>query len=476
MFYVIGFLKIVAVIFLSNVDCFKHHHLDLEGYISQSQGIGKNEFKRILQPVNHFDAQDTRTWNMMYIQNLEFWKPNGPIYINIGGPFPYIVQTSIFKKGFFLYDLVNETNGALFGIEHRYYGNNTPLDLTKTENLKYLNSQQALADVAKLIKYVKSMSNAENSKVVVVGGTMVGNAGNLATWMRLFYSDLVDAAVSVSGPVLAKADFKDFYEIVGENFLKYGTPGCYDKIAKLFNKFQTLLSTPEGIKQLKKEDEICDFVDMSKKENQQVFFDNYLGFFRLFSDVADDGDYLKLTCEKNFNDTSFKSKLLQSKRDYIVQDGQDSCNNYDFDSKFNRPIKNPWLYQMCTEFGSFPSTEEGKHPFTNCLSVEYYYKACEVQFGPEFGKKRVEDGVKTTNEMYGALHPNVTKVVFVNSEFDPYRKLGVVENLSDDAPAFVIANTGRATLLTYPDTEIKSVELKETKKKVKSLIKKWIGL
>ncbi|XP_026318347.1 putative serine protease K12H4.7 [Hyposmocoma kahamanoa] len=474
MFNVIRFLKIFAVIFVSLVDCFENDYLDLEGYISQSQESGRNEIKKILQPVNHFDAQDTRTWNMTYIQNLEFWKPNGPIYINIGGPFPYEVQNNIFKKGFFLYDLVNETNGALFGSEHRYYGSTTPLNLTKTDNLKYLNSQQALADVAKLIKYVKSMLKAENSKVVVVGGNMDGNAGNLAAWMRLFYSDLVDAAVSASGAVLAKADFKDYYETVGENFLKYGTPGCYDKIAKLFNKFQTLLSTPEGIKQLKKEDDICDFVDMSKKENQQIFFSKNLFSFRIFSAIANDADYFKVVCEKNFNDTSIKSKLPQSKSDHIAKDGQDWCNNYDFDFNFNTPTKFPLLYQMCTEFGSFPTTEEGKHPFTNGVPVEYYYKACKVQFGPEFGKNRIEDAVKATNEMYGGLHPNVTKVVFVNGEFDPYRKLGVTENLSDDAPAFVIANSGRAGLLENKDS--KNKELIEAKKKVKSLIKKWIGL
>ncbi|XP_026318334.1 putative serine protease K12H4.7 [Hyposmocoma kahamanoa] len=473
MFNVIGLLKLCAVMFLSHVDCFIHHHLDLEGYISQSQGIGKNEIKNILLPVDHC-AADSRTWNMTYVQNLEFWKPNGPIYINIGGPYPYIVHTKIFKKGFFLYDLAKETNGALFGTEHRYYGKNTPLDLTKTENLKYLNSEQALGDIAMLIKYVKTMLNAENSKVVVVGGSMDGNAGNLAAWMRLFYSDFVDAAVSLSGPVLAKADFKDFYEIVGENFLKYGTPGCYDKIAKQFTTFQTRLSTPEGIKRFKEEHLICPSVDMSKKENQQVFFNNYLSAFNIFTFDAIDGDAFKVACENIiFKDISFNSKLLQWQSDYIVQDGH-GCINDDFDVKFNTSIKDPWLYQMCTEFGSFPSTEEGKHPFTNSLPVEYYYKACEVQFGPEFGKKRVEDGVKATNQMYGGLHPNVTKVVFVNGEFDPYRKLGVTENLSDDAPAFVIANSGRAVMLY--DKDSKNKEIIEAKKKVKTLIKKWIGL
>lgn len=470
-------LIIFAVILLSHVDCYKHQNLNTERYLTQSTDTGKYERKQILQPLDHFDEKEKRTFNMTYIQNLDFWKPNGPIYINIGGPYVYFVQTFLFNEGYFLFDLVKETNGALFGSEHRYYGRSVPLNITKTANLKYLNSQQALADIVTLIKHVKSMLNAEDSKVVVVGGTSKGNAGNLAAWMRLLYSDIVDAALSVSGPVLAKADFKDFYQIIGEDFLKYGTPGCYDRVHKIFANFQTLFSTPEGTKQLKKEQKICEKVDMSKKENQQVLFEYYLDYFQLFAFVADDVDYFKFICEKNFNDTSLKSRLLHSKHDYIIRDaGDDMCVNFDFDYIYNRKIKDCWFYQQCTEFGSFPSTELGKHPFTSSLPVEYFYKACEVQFGPEFGKNRVEAGVKATNEMFGGLHPNVTKVVFVNNEFDPWRELGITENLSDDAPAFVVPKSSRAELLLYDDSEPISVELREAKKTVKSLIKKWIGL
>lgn len=464
------FLKIYAVIFLNlrPTNCFDWW-LD----------TGENEIKTMLQPVDHFDTNETRSWNMTYIQNIEYWKPNGPIYINIGGAGPCTVQINFFKEGFFLYDLVKETNGALFGFEHRYYGSSTPLSITKTENLIYLNSKQALADLATLIKYVKSTLKAENSKVVVVGGSRIGNAGNLAAWMRLLYSDIVDAAVSDSAPVLAKADFKDFFEIVGEDFSKYGTPDCYDKISQMFTRFQTLLSTPEGIKQLKKEQSICNFVDMTLKENQQVFFEYYLDNFIVSTLVAPDVDYFQLECDNNFTAYGiqwFELEILPSERNYVTWDDEGWCINLDFYQLFDRKYKDCYLYQQCTEFGSFPSTESGKHPFTNSLPVEYYYKACKVQFGPEFGKKKVEDGVKATNEMYGGLHPNVTKVVFVNGEFDPWRKLGITENLSDDAPAFVVAKSGRSQLLMSPNMDADSEELKEARKKVKSLIKKWIGL
>lgn len=75
-----------------------------------------------------------------------------------------------------------------------------------SDNLKYLTTPQALADVAEFIKKVKSelYPQLSTSKVVVFGGSY---AGNMAIWMRETYPDLVHAAVSSSGPVLAKADF-----------------------------------------------------------------------------------------------------------------------------------------------------------------------------------------------------------------------------------------------------------------------------
>jgi len=74
---------------------------------------------------------------------------------------------------------------------------------TSTENLKYLTSEQALADAAKFIEY-KQRTYGNTSKVIVFGGSY---AGSLAAWMRLKYPHLVHAAVSSSGPLLATLDF-----------------------------------------------------------------------------------------------------------------------------------------------------------------------------------------------------------------------------------------------------------------------------
>jgi hypothetical protein len=39
----------------------------------------------IEQPLNHFDSNDSRTWQMQYFERLDLWKPGKPVYLFLGG-------------------------------------------------------------------------------------------------------------------------------------------------------------------------------------------------------------------------------------------------------------------------------------------------------------------------------------------------------------------------------------------------------
>lgn len=75
-----------------------------------------------------------------------------------------------------------------------------------TKNLVYLSSEQALADLAEFIINIRVKYNIPSTtKWVAFGGSY---PGSLAAWLRMKYPHLVFAAVSSSGPLLAKIDFK----------------------------------------------------------------------------------------------------------------------------------------------------------------------------------------------------------------------------------------------------------------------------
>lgn len=74
-----------------------------------------------------------------------------------------------------------------------------------TKNLVYLSSSQALADIANFINKMNSQYKLpKDVKWVAFGGSY---PGSLAAWVRVKFPHLVYAAVSTSGPLLAKVNF-----------------------------------------------------------------------------------------------------------------------------------------------------------------------------------------------------------------------------------------------------------------------------
>ncbi|CAG9581701.1 unnamed protein product [Danaus chrysippus] len=291
---------------------------------------------------------------MRYFENVKYWQENGPIFFFLGGEG---ISTPMWTKSGVMHDLAQETKGAMYVTEHRYYGKSIPKNVTKGNKFKYLSSRQALADLAKLIEFLKLLPMYKNSKVVVIGGSY---AGNLAAWMKVLYPHLVDAAIASSAPVLAKKDFFEYLEKVTDDYESYGTAGCSDKIKNIFDRLYKLLQSSDGIKQLKIEENICDSCDMSVSENQELFFE-----FKA-SEFMDNAQYgstysIKEDCD-TLNDVNFDTKSLTDYYiyPYIYSEKQD-C--YDFD--FKNVIQNmkrtdyfslPWIYQTCTEFGYFQTT------------------------------------------------------------------------------------------------------------------------
>ena len=79
----------------------------------------------------------------------------------------------------------------LFACQHRYYGKSIPFG-SREEALKnastrgYFNSAQAIADYAEVLLYIKKKFLAENSPVIVIGGSY-GGSKLLSTLISLLF-------------------------------------------------------------------------------------------------------------------------------------------------------------------------------------------------------------------------------------------------------------------------------------------------
>ena len=93
----------------------------------------------------------------------------------------------------------------LIALEHRFYGASQPFEDTSLENLIYLTSRQALADIA---EFLRSM-NADKTdrKVIIIGGSY---PGALSAWFKEKYPHLAIASWSSAGVVYPKEDLPEF--------------------------------------------------------------------------------------------------------------------------------------------------------------------------------------------------------------------------------------------------------------------------
>lgn len=63
----------------------------------------------------------------------------------------------------YVYELAKKHNALLVNVEHRFYGQSYPTEDMSTHNLQYLSSQQALADLARIISFIKQDLNTGRS-------------------------------------------------------------------------------------------------------------------------------------------------------------------------------------------------------------------------------------------------------------------------------------------------------------------------
>lgn len=108
-----------------------------------------------------------------------------------------------------------------------------------TANLMYLSSEQALADLAYFITAMndKYAIASTQQRWIAFGGSY---SGSLAAWLREKYPHLVHGAVSSSGPLLAKADFTEYFDVV-TNSLRTYSEKCVDSVRKSFQQVDILL-------------------------------------------------------------------------------------------------------------------------------------------------------------------------------------------------------------------------------------------
>lgn len=434
--------------------------------------------KYIMQRLDHFDPQNVNKWSMRYMENGEHYVAGGPLFIYVGGEWE-ISEGSI-SRGH-VYDMASELKGYLFYTEHRFYGKSHPTVDTRTDKLKYLNIDQALADLAHfVVEMRKTIPGAEKSGVIMIGGSY---SATMVSWFRQKYPHLVNGAWASSAPVFAKVEFTEYKEIVSESIRLVGGQSCADRIERAIKQTEELLEKGEYA-MVAQQFKLCSDVDLSKPLDSMNFFSSLSDEFAGVVQYHDAGDIEGL-CQV-IEDSTITDDMQALAR--IVTQGLTStnCNSYGYkamvdyykntawDHGASQSSMRQWLYQTCAEYGWYQISGSPKQIFGSSFPVELFVKLCGDLYDGFFDESRLQNNADRTNVIYGGWNPEVTNVFFTHGQIDPWRAMGIQQDLNDQSPAVVIPGASHCADLSSI-TPQDSDEMRAAKEKILELVKKWLA-
>ncbi|XP_067012068.2 putative serine protease K12H4.7 [Anabrus simplex] len=425
------------------------------------------------QKLDHYNPTITTTWQQRYFVNTNFYKDSGPAFLFISGESS---ASEAWVRGGHMMDLAAKFGAMAFELEHRFYGDSHPTESLSSANLHYLRTDNALADVAYFIETMNTKYALNDAtKWIVFGGSY---AGNLAAWARLKFPHLVHGAVSSSAPVFAETDFTGYYEVVG-SVLNASSPQCYQDVKNATQELQNLLNSEEGAQEVTKLFNLCQPLDLNAKNDiynlQNTMAEIFAGFVQYNSYS---GSEVQAVCNqvtdpryggtplKRYSSLAPHFNCLDVRFSSLVQ-------NYGNDSWDANPTYRAWIYQTCSEYGYYQTTDSPNQPFSKGFPLEFFIDQCAALYGKEFNKDLVDSAVQRTNLLYGGRNPQVTNVVFVNGGSDPWHVLGVLEDLSPSAQAVVIDGFSHCGDM-YTSKNSDPPQMKAAHAKIAALIQQWL--
>lgn len=203
--------------------------------------------------VDHFPdspryaPHTTKTFSQRYYFDASYYKPGGPIYLYIGGetsgPSRFInLQTGIIRL------LMEATNGLGVILENRYYGRSYPFNLSTTDNLRFLTTEQTIADNANFAQNAKfpgvpgnsnGTLNAPNSPWILYGGSLAGAETSFSLKEYGGDAGILWGGIASSGVTYASLEYPEWYMPIQ----KYAPQDCMASINAIVEKIDYVFST-----------------------------------------------------------------------------------------------------------------------------------------------------------------------------------------------------------------------------------------
>jgi len=431
------------------------------------------------QRVDHFNFVNDTTFKQKYLINDTWWKTNnGPIFFYTGneGDIEAFAQNSGF-----MWDIAPEFGAMLVFAEHRYYGTSLPFgpDSVKPGEPAmngYLTSEQALADYAELLTYLKgNIKGAANSPVIAFGGSY---GGMLAAWFRIKFPHICDGAIAASAPVAQFDTPCDAFNRIVTADYTAANETCSDVIRKSWQAIDQVSVDDDGMKWISDEFGLCDPITSAENVTalKDYLTDTYVNIAMMdypyptsflaplpgfpvqetckrlveagrevpAAAAADSGNSTSAgdaAAATTLDNSTTTAAPLPLNRTLIrqVAAGVSVFYNYTGDAKcLNLSHTDDigadmWDYQACTEM-VMPMCSDGVNDMFQASSWNYteYAEGCQTRWGvtPRQHMAEVMYGLK---KLQGA-----SNIVFSNGLLDPWSSGGILKNINPSVVALLI--------------------------------------
>lgn len=389
------------------------------------------------QPVDHFNAQDNRTFQQQYWTNTVFWKGgNSPVFLYIFGE---QAADSGWMEGGTWYLAAQAAGALMVGVEHRYFGSSQPFSDVSLASLQFLTTEQALADLASIHSIVSSAySLTAANPWVSFGGSY---AGALSAWLRQKYPTLFVGAVASSAPVQATYDFQGYMEVLTASL---GTSSvgsqCTSAVQSAVQTVQGMTTSTSGLAQLAQLFTLCAGSQPSSALDIAQFMLVVVGaFMRVVQYNNEEGYNIDEVCTMMLNASSplqgfADVSYLVNVEGNSVQCMETSYSNLIYylqldtlTAPYTVSGTRQWTYLLCSELAYFYTTDAPNQIFGNLVGLDLFVQECTDVFGPNFNAASIQASVNATNAYYGgADEVGCQSTVFPNGDLDPWHAASVV--------------------------------------------------
>ncbi|KAJ1991684.1 hypothetical protein GGI25_004050 [Coemansia spiralis] len=421
--------------------------------------------------------------------------PGGPIFVTTAGE---SALTSYNIDGTYITELAQSTSGMIIAIEHRFYGQSSPMPDLSGASLQYLTIDNVLEDFASIIRAIKAntanstttlpfLVNA-SSPIIFAGGSY---AGSVAAWMRAKYPELVIGAWASSATLYGRLENYQFDQAFGRHLKAVGCAQCF---AQAIADLDTILNSDDankigavqtklGIPLLGSSDLsnlLTVFATIGAMQPVTLVSDPVYSTVCSFFNQTTTSQIGYSTCLNSYiamiNELISESQLTP---EMLIALGNSSL-AIDY-TALNQPQR-VWYYQMCSWFGMWqvappPKAVSGLTSYrSQLLDLDYFQSNCPKKFGSQ-SKSPVDVGAY--NEEWFDILKNTTNVYYTSGSLDVWRDSTVATSTGNlfepvgDSLIIVIDGATHVQDLTA-SSELDLPSVKEARLLGYELVNKWI--